>query len=103
MESKKILSFIKANPQILDERNYDVDMFEETQSCRWHKVFLSKPFVFDHMVMSTGGSPKDILDELNNNVVKVSDEEWDYMSHNGEPSDNYEVIERPLINKRKAN
>jgi len=103
MESKKILAFIKANPHILCGENYDVDMFEETQSCRWHKVYLSKPFVFDHMVMSTGGDIKDILDELNNNVVKVSDEEWDYMMENGEPSDNYEVIEYPLINKRKAN
>ena len=97
MKSKKILAFIKANPQILDEENYDVDMFEETQSCRWHKVFLSKPFVFDHMVMSTGGGIKDILDELNNNVVKISDQEWDYMSDNGVPSDNYEVIEFPEI------
>lgn len=103
MKSKKILAFIKANPHILEVENYDVDVFEEIQSCRWHKVFLSKPFVFDHMVMSTGGSIEDILEELNCNVAKVSDEEWDFMSHNGEPSDNYEVIEYPLINKRKAN
>jgi len=97
MKSKKVLAFIKANPQILDEENYDVNMFEEIQSCRWHHVYLSKPFVFDHMVMSTGGGIKDILEELKNNVVEISNEEWDYMATYGEPSDNYEVVEYPKI------
>jgi len=97
MRSKKIEAFILANPHILDESDYDVDMFEEVQSCRWHQVYLSKPYTFEMGIRFVGGDIKDILHELKTGVEKISDEEWDYINEHGEPSDNYKVIDFPKI------